>query len=888
MMCLIVLAFGTAKADTAYWTLTFPADTQEGVSAYYKTWTASMDDGGAWSIYGFNNNNNSTRWTYIRAGWYNSAQIATISTTVSCDASISEVVLTVDKVTASDFNSPAYLQVATDASFSNITETVSLGTSDLVAGDWTFTITNPTSGAYYKLAFDMAKTDENGTLQVSKIVYNTSEKSNTDEDSTETDDDSEDTDDDDSDDSDDSSDTDDSGDTEDTDDDDVTVETTGSGTYADPYTASDATALCEASAYGSESVYVKGIISSISEVSTSYGNATYFISDDGTTTDEFEIYRGYGLDGEKFTSEDDIQVGDTVIVYGVLTLYYSTAEMTTGSSIVYLGRPESSDDDSEDTDDTDDEDVTVETTGSGTYADPYTASDATALCEASAYGSESVYVKGIISSISEVSTSYGNATYFISDDGTTTDEFEIYRGYGLDGEKFTSEDDIQVGDTVIVYGVLTLYYSTAEMTTGSSIVYLGRPESSDDDGDDTDDTDDETTYAVYAKASTVTSGQSYLLVVQDDENTMYATNHSASYTYGYLYVETVSGLVDTLTVDASGYNAFVLTASETTDGAYTLQDSYGRYLYQSGTYKSFNLSSTNDSYDWTLTQGDDGTWTIAYAASGYWIQYSTGYSSFGVYSSEQSNALLPYLYELVDSTTDTDDESDTDTDTDTDTDGDTDDDTDDDTTTTGDTYELVTDASSLAAGDVITFANADAQTGIGEQNENNRNFLTVAVTISDGILTAAETSATFTLSTADDGNWLIQYDLTGYYLTSNTASSNYLSTEESPDGLYSEVTIDIDSDGTATVVFQGDNERRWLRYNANGYFSVYAEGSQQDLQIYRKTASEDDSETAISSVSNTDTAAPQGVYTLSGVRLTGTDNLPAGLYVIDGKKVLVR
>ena len=745
MMCLIVLAFGTAKADTAYWTLTFPADTQEGVSAYYKTWTASMDDGGAWSIYGFNNNNNSTRWTYIRAGWYNSAQIATISTTVSCDASISEIVLTVDKVTASDFNSPAYLQVATDDSFSSITETVSLGTSDLVAGDWTFTITNPTSGAYYKLVFDMAKTDENGTLQVSKVVYNTSEKSNTDEDSTETDDDSEDTDDDDDDDSDDT-------------------------------------------------------------------------------------------------------------------------------------------DDSSDTDDTDDEDVTVETTGSGTYADPYTASDATALCEASAYGSESVYVKGIISSISEVSTSYGNATYFISDDGTTTDEFEIYRGYGLDGEKFTSEDDIQVGDTVIVYGVLTLYYSTAEMTTGSSIVYLGRPESSDDDGEDTDDTDDETTYAVYAKASTVTSGQSYLLVVQDDENTMYATNHSASYTYGYLYVETVSGLVDTLTVDASGYNAFVLTASETTDGAYTLQDSYGRYLYQSGTYKSFNLSSTNDSYDWTLTQGDDGTWTIAYAASGYWIQYSTGYSSFGVYSSEQSNALLPYLYELVDSTTDTDDESDTDTDTD----GDTDDDTDDDTTTTGDTYELVTDASSLAAGDVITFANADAQTGIGEQNENNRNFLTVAVTISDGILTAAETSATFTLSTADDGNWLIQYDLTGYYLTSNTASSNYLSTEESPDGLYSEVTIDIDSDGTATVVFQGDNERRWLRYNANGYFSVYAEGSQQDLQIYRKAASEDDTETAISSVSNTATAAPQGVYTLSGVRLTGTDNLPAGLYVIDGKKVLVR
>lgn len=83
-----------------------------------------------------------------------------------------------------------------------------------------------------------------------------------------------------------------------------------------------------------------------------------------------------------------------------------------------------------------------------------------------------VYVKGKIASITEVSTSYGNATYNISDDGTTTTTLTVYRGYYLDGEKFTAEDQIKVGDEVVVYGKLTLYNGTNEINTGSSIYSL--------------------------------------------------------------------------------------------------------------------------------------------------------------------------------------------------------------------------------------------------------------------------------------------------------------------------------------------------------------------------------------------------------------------------------
>ncbi len=103
------------------------------------------------------------------------------------------------------------------------------------------------------------------------------------------------------------------------------------------YTVAKAFELIDAGQGLDDKVYVKGIISTINEVSTQHGNATYFISDDGTTTKELEVYRGYSVGGEKFTAEDEIKVGDEVIVYGKLTLYGGTTyEFTSGSSIYSL------------------------------------------------------------------------------------------------------------------------------------------------------------------------------------------------------------------------------------------------------------------------------------------------------------------------------------------------------------------------------------------------------------------------------------------------------------------------------------------------------------------------------------------------------------------------
>ena len=103
------------------------------------------------------------------------------------------------------------------------------------------------------------------------------------------------------------------------------------------YTVAKANDLITAGQGLDTKVYVIGTITKIKEVSTSYGNATYWIGDGAEySSNDLEIYRGYYLEGEKFTAEDQIKVGDKVIVYGKLVDYNGTKEMTTGSSIYSL------------------------------------------------------------------------------------------------------------------------------------------------------------------------------------------------------------------------------------------------------------------------------------------------------------------------------------------------------------------------------------------------------------------------------------------------------------------------------------------------------------------------------------------------------------------------
>lgn len=117
----------------------------------------------------------------------------------------------------------------------------------------------------------------------------------------------------------------------------------------------------------------------------------------------------------------------------------------------------------------------------GTEADPYTVADARAAIDLNT-GVTGVYAKGIVSKIvTAFNSQFGNISYNISEDGTEeADQLEAYRGFSYDGKWFTSEDDIQVGDEVVIYGNLTKYGSTYEFAQNNQLVSLVRPQASQD------------------------------------------------------------------------------------------------------------------------------------------------------------------------------------------------------------------------------------------------------------------------------------------------------------------------------------------------------------------------------------------------------------------------
>ena len=113
----------------------------------------------------------------------------------------------------------------------------------------------------------------------------------------------------------------------------------GTGTADDPYNVIAAQALAlEVGEEGSGNVYVKGIVSSISTTTlSSFGNIDYYISTDGTTENQFYVYRGLYLGGNQFTSLSQLKVGDEVVIYGkVVNFKGNTPELTQGNYLYSL------------------------------------------------------------------------------------------------------------------------------------------------------------------------------------------------------------------------------------------------------------------------------------------------------------------------------------------------------------------------------------------------------------------------------------------------------------------------------------------------------------------------------------------------------------------------
>lgn len=113
----------------------------------------------------------------------------------------------------------------------------------------------------------------------------------------------------------------------------------GDGSLEKPYNVAEALAVLASGNVPTTTVHTKGIITELTEFGGSYGNYTYNISDDAAASNKLIVYRGYYIDGTKFTSADQIKVGDVVVVAGQLVNFGTTnptPEYTSGSKIVSI------------------------------------------------------------------------------------------------------------------------------------------------------------------------------------------------------------------------------------------------------------------------------------------------------------------------------------------------------------------------------------------------------------------------------------------------------------------------------------------------------------------------------------------------------------------------
>lgn len=149
----------------------------------------------------------------------------------------------------------------------------------------------------------------------------------------------------------------------------------------------------------------------------------------------------------------------------------------------------------------------------------------------------------------------------------------------------------------------------------------------------------------FKKVAEFAGAGEYLLVAIGDANVA-MTSLAADKTYGYPGKTEVTITNDTISAAEADGLTWTLEALET-EGQYALKDIYDRYYYQTGTYNSFNISTSlgTDGYAFTLTANEDGGgYTIMNVSVSKWLQYAPAYSSFGSYNYTVDNGVCPTLF----------------------------------------------------------------------------------------------------------------------------------------------------------------------------------------------------------------------------------------------------
>ena len=214
------------------------------------------------------------------------------------------------------------------------------------------------------------------------------------------------------------------------------------GSESNPYTVTEAIALIKTGTAPSTAVCVKGKITAVTFFNATYSSLSYNIADEGSS-DVIEVYSGKGKDGANFSSKDDLKVGQTVVVKGIVKAFTKNDgtivnEIDKNSTIISIENTGTTSPD-------------TPTTGKGSLSDPYNVAEAIAAIKAGTAPTAQVYLTGIISDVAFYNTQYKSITYYISDDGKSKD-MQVYSGKGLNGADFASKEDLKVGQKVTILG----------------------------------------------------------------------------------------------------------------------------------------------------------------------------------------------------------------------------------------------------------------------------------------------------------------------------------------------------------------------------------------------------------------------------------------------------
>lgn len=214
------------------------------------------------------------------------------------------------------------------------------------------------------------------------------------------------------------------------------------GSESNPYTVAEAIALIKAGTAPSTAVCVKGKITAVTFFNETYSSLSYNIADEGSS-DVIEVYSGKGKDGANFSSKDDLKVGQTVVVKGIVKAFTKNDgtivnEIDKNSTIISIENAGTTTPD-------------TPATGKGSLSDPYNVAEAIAAIKAGTAPTTQVYLTGIISDVAFWNETYKSITYYISDDGKGKD-MQVYSGKGLNGADFASKEDLKVGQKVTILG----------------------------------------------------------------------------------------------------------------------------------------------------------------------------------------------------------------------------------------------------------------------------------------------------------------------------------------------------------------------------------------------------------------------------------------------------